>query len=178
MTMKKKKNQNHTGNPKAYAEPRPEDRLDLNEENVQAVLDRCFAENGAEGNGLITVRLTTNDKVVNPLGNFRFERRIVRENAAAMLYLLGQTALAHEAEGKPYAELRMGDLEQLGRKYDGTVWTKDNTKLMWAYCLGNLSGAFHPFEPHLLAGPDDFDSYTMMYHLRPTFSPDDERKRS
>lgn len=108
--------------------------IDLNEDNVQAIFERCLAEDGTpkerETTGVLFSRTTGfSDGDVKIIS---FDRDKLLVNKKNIEYLLGQLKAVHNSNGND-VKLPLADLI---KRYDGTRWTSDTDPLFKLGYLG------------------------------------------
>ena len=134
--------------------------LELNEANVQAIFNRCLAEDGA-------AETTASSLYFSSLGwekeddGLRFVTSQLQANQKNIQYLVGQLKPVHEGQ-------HILTLEDMAKNYQGNVWARERASLMQLLYLGS-SDALTIFSP-LIA---KWNGTTLNMPITPTLSPKD-----
>lgn len=134
--------------------------IDLNEANVQAIFNRCLAEDG-------TAETTVSSLYFSSLGwekeddGLQFVTSQLQANQKNIQYLVGQLKPVHEGQ-------HILTLEDMAKNYQGSVWARERASLMQLLYLGS-SDALTIFSP-LIA---KWNGTTLNMSITPTLSPKD-----
>jgi tetratricopeptide (TPR) repeat protein len=113
--------------------------LELTEENVQAIFNRCLATDKDSVENISSSTLFQKDlgydKDSKPVF---FNKEQVEKNKKNIFYMLGQLKSVHNNDPSLTAT------ESIYR-YDNVQWTSDSVKMMELYHLGETSKGIHPF---------------------------------
>lgn len=100
--------------------------IDLNEDNVQAIFNRCLAK---EGEDFYNVQVAGSELTKNPSDIVPLSKQKMKKNAQNIRYLLGQLKTIHLPDVKAIT------LQEGFFRYDNHVWTKDFYSLFQLYAL-------------------------------------------
>lgn len=100
--------------------------IDLNEDNVQAIFNRCLAK---EGEDFYNVQVAGSELTKNPSDIVPLSKQKMEKNAQNIRYLLGQLKTIHLPDVKAIT------LQEGFFRYDNHVWTKDFYSLFQLYAL-------------------------------------------
>ena len=113
--------------------------LELNQDNVQAIFNRCLATKDTPNSDIYLCKLFKKsmgyEKEDTPIA---FIKSRIEENKQNVLYLLGQLKSVHDGS-------RMITASESIFKYDGKKWTTDNTAIGELYYLARTSNYISPF---------------------------------
>ena len=133
---------------------------ELTEANVQAIFNRCLAEDS-------TAETTASSLYFSSLGwekeddGLRFVTGQIQANQKSIQYLIGQLKPVHEGQ-------HILTLEDMAKNYQGNVWARERASLMQLLYLGS-SDALTIFSP-LIA---KWNGTTLNMPITPTLSPKD-----
>lgn len=133
--------------------------IDLNEDNVQAIFNRCLVS--SESEQILRVTLFSAEYEFEKEDEFvvDFDPDAIKRNSAAIAYLYGQL---HDVV---YSEVI--DPSSAAINYESNVWTKDIRVILKFLALGQAAHMFRPFvkvEPFAAA---------VLLPILPTYSPKD-----
>ena len=111
--------------------------LELNEDNVRAIFERCLKTD--ETKNFENVILYTTDfgfeETENPI---IFDKDVIQKNARNIKFLFGQLDLVHKGQYSITCETG-------NTKYDKTLWTKNSGILKELFYLGGGAHIMSPF---------------------------------
>ena len=110
--------------------------IDLNEDNVQAIFNRCLAK---EGENFYNVQVVGLELSKNPSDIVQLSGEKMEKNDQNIRYLLGQLKTIHLPNVKAIT------LQEGFFRYDNHVWTKDLECLFQLYALALGSVYFRGF---------------------------------
>ena len=110
--------------------------IDLNEDNVQAIFNRCLAK---EGENFYNVQVVGLELSKNPSDIVQLSGEKMKKNDQNIRYLLGQLKTIHLPNVKAIT------LQEGFFRYDNHVWTKDLECLFQLYALALGSVYFRGF---------------------------------
>lgn len=140
--------------------------LDLNEENVQAIFNRCLAAEKVDAGDSFPVRVLSEELTSKETPLVYLSDKNININEKNIKYLLGQINIFH----KNYNNTLI--LQEGFKKYDGTFWTTEYDVLFQLYALALGSGYFRDFS-ELSKGTKKGSIVTMTATMTPTLSPKD-----
>ena len=113
--------------------------IELTEDNVQAIFDRCLAKKETPFDdthfSILFQKDYGYDKDSTPV-TFSIEK--IKQNKKIVAYLFGELPSVHTGS-------YIMDSKESIHKYDGKIWTTDTAKLMMLYHLGEATGMMGPF---------------------------------
>ena len=113
--------------------------LELNENNVQAIFNRCLATKEDDLDDVTSSVLFQRDLGYDEDSKpIFFHKGRLEKNKKNILYLLGQFKTVHEDD------LRLTSATAIYR-YDGAKWTVDTVTLMELFHLGEVIHGIQPF---------------------------------
>ena len=132
--------------------------IDLNEDNVQAIFNRCLAKGGEETTYALVLQKALSGKESDLV---RFGQAKITENCKNISYLLGQLKGVHKKE-------RLMLLEYGIMNYNGKKWTTNPGTLLKLYELGMVNINLTPFSVQ-----ENKSLLTDISSIKPTLSPKD-----
>ena len=134
--------------------------IDLNEDNVQAIFNRCLAKETSleKTSSILFYREFGYEK--DDIG-IVFDKTALHTNRKSIEYLYGQLAVTHGSEGI----LRMEDFEQ---SYLGHKWTENKSYIMQLLYLGSAQS-----ERILSYFDAEYNGTALYVDIHPTLSPKD-----
>ena len=132
--------------------------IDLNEDNVQAIFNRCLSNGGEETTYAQVLQKALSGKESDLV---KFSQAKITENSKNISYLLGQLKGVHKKE-------RLMLLEYGIMNYNGKKWTTSPGILLKLYELGMVNYNLTPFSVQ-----ENKSLLTDISSIKPTLSPKD-----
>ena len=122
--------------------------IDLNEDNVQAIFERCLITEQTTdtiGTSIMDVELGLLNKHIPVL----FDKKKIGQEKKAIQYLYGQLLCRHQ-------EKNSISLNEVFQKYNGETWTESNGTVLKFLHLGSATTSIMPFDCQSKAAPLPF----------------------
>ena len=132
--------------------------LELNEDNVQAIFNRCLAKEDEPSTFAQVLQKALSGKESDVV---RFSQAKISENSKNISYLLGQLKAVHKKEGLMLLEYGI-------MNYNGEKWTTNPGILLKLYELGMVNINLTPFSVQ-----ENKSLLTDISSIKPTLSPKD-----